>query len=163
VAEAVKAIPSLQFPGNGTQTPPLFSADVELPIISVGTKVVLIAHKKQTDDVTAVPARYYDDGGAQYQLDPEVFQPAQAFDTPAPQAYEPDFAANEPSYVEFEQLTGQATQVLVVGLRMKPGLQTAHNVVDIVALHDASSLSQSKQFAAVQATQAIGTAVALTT
>jgi len=46
---------------------------------------------------------------------------------------------------------------------MKPGLQTAHNVVDIVALHDASSLSQSKQFAAVQATQATGAAVTLTT
>jgi len=45
VAEAVKAIPSLQFPGNGTQTPPPYSPDVELPIISVGTKVVLIAQR----------------------------------------------------------------------------------------------------------------------
>jgi len=45
VAEAVNATPSLQFPGNGTQTPPFNSEDVVLPVISVGTKVVLIAHK----------------------------------------------------------------------------------------------------------------------
>jgi len=51
-----------------------------------------------------------------------------------------------------EQFAGHATHVLVAKLKIYPGLQIAHDVVEAVADHEASNGSQTQQLAAVHAT-----------